>query len=339
MKQAEISAGAGSGGARRRTSAGQKAMSERDIANFTRQLAAMLKAGLPVGRALENLSRGRRSTATNQMLANIRREVEDGSALFAALETCPATFDPIYLQLVRVGEQMGTLDVILERLASQMERTLALKSRIKSMLYYPALVIIVALVMIAIVFPALFFPVVLSFTALIGGVWWLLIAWKTSRDFRTRADRLLLNIPIFGRLAHDSAIARWSRVLSMAYASGMPLIEAMRLLDGATGNHVYDRACRHVQLALERGGTLLQAVETARVFPEMVLQTIATGESTGKLDSALNKLAEYHEQEVDVRVATIISLIPPLITIVLGILIATLLISFYGGRLSALENL
>ncbi|MDR3157553.1 MAG: type II secretion system F family protein [Zoogloeaceae bacterium] len=319
------------GGARRQTSARQEAISEREIANFTRQLATMLKAGLPISSALETLSRGQHcSAAVNRMLADIRRKVGNGSSFFAALETCPVRFDTLYLQLVRAGEQTGALDAILERLASQMEYILTIKGKLRSMLYYPTLTVLVALGMIAFAFPNLFFPVVLNLAALIGGAWGVLKARKTSRDFRIRLDRLLLNLPVFGKLARDSAIARWSRVLSMAYASGVPLIETMGLLDGATGNHVYDRACRHIQFALERGDTLLQAAQTARVFPDMALQAISTGESTGKLDSALNKLAEYHEQEVDVRVAIIVSLTPPLITIVLGILIGILVISFYS---------
>jgi type IV pilus assembly protein PilC len=336
MTLAKISAG----GTPQQTSARQKVLSERDIASFTRQLATMLKAGLPISNALETLSRGQhRSAISRQMLADIRQKVGAGNSLSTALETCPVPFDRLYLRLVRAGEETGSLDTLLERLASQMERTLALKGRIKSMLYYPALVIIVALFMIAVAFHGLFFPVLLSLAALIGGVWGILKARKASMDFRIGLDRLLLNLPVFGKLVRDSAIARWSRVLSTAYASGMPLIEAMGLLDGTTGNHVYDSACRHIQLALERGDTLLQAVQTAHVFPEMVLQTITVGESTGELDSALNKLAEYHEQEVDVRIAIIISLIPPLITIVLGVLIGILLISFYSSRFSAIENL
>jgi type IV pilus assembly protein PilC len=338
MKQAEIPADT----AHRQTLAHREAMSERELANFTRQLATMLKAGLPLSSALETMSRGQgRSAPTHRMLADIRHEIEAGNSLSAALETCPVRFDPLYLSLVRAGERTGALDALLERLASQMERTLALKGRIKSMFHYPALTVIVALGMIAIVFPGLLFPVVLSLAALIGGVWKLLDAWKRSRGFRIWADRLVLGIPVLGRLARDSAIARWSRVLSTAYASGIPLIETMSLLDGTTGNHVYDQACQHIQLALERGDTLLQATRTARVFPEMVLQTITTGESTGKLDSVLDKLAEYHEQEVDVRVATVTSLIPPLITIVLGVLVGLLLVSFYGsggGNISAIEK-
>jgi type IV pilus assembly protein PilC len=336
MKQVKIPAG----GARSQPSVPQKAISERDVANFTRQLASMLKAGLPISNALETLSRGQhRSAISRQMLADIRQKIGAGDSLSSALETCSVSFDRLYLQLVRAGEQTGSLDILLERLAGQMERSLALKGRIKSMLYYPALVIIVALFMIAVAFSGLFFPVLLSLAALIGGVWGILKARKASMDFRIGLDRLLLNLPVFGKLVRDSAIARWSRVLSTAYASGMPVIEAMGLLDGATGNHVYDTACQHIQLALERGDTLCQAVQTARVFPDMVLQTITVGESTGELDSALNKLAEYHEQEVDVRVAIVISLIPPLITIVLGVLIGILLISFYSGRFSAIEDL
>ncbi|MDR2625209.1 MAG: type II secretion system F family protein [Zoogloeaceae bacterium] len=336
MRQARIPAD----GARRQTSARQEAISEQEIADFTRQLATMLKAGLPMANALETMSRGQhRSAAANRMLADIRCKIGEGSSFFTALETAPFRFDTLYLQLVCAGEQTGALDALLERLASQMERALAIKGKLKSMLYYPALNILVALVMIAIVFPGLFFPVLLSLAALIGGVWGILKARKTSRDFRIGVDRLLLDLPVFGKLARDSAIARWSRVLATAYASGMPLIEAVRLLDGATGNHVYDRACHHIHFALERGDTLLQAVQAARVFPEVVLQTITVGDSTGKLDGALNRLAEYHEQEVDLRTATIISLIPPIITIVLGILVGILLVIFYTGRFSAIDSL
>ncbi|MDR2689551.1 MAG: type II secretion system F family protein [Azoarcus sp.] len=335
MKRAETPAG----GACRQTSARPETMRERDIANFTRQLATMLKAGLPMSCALETMSRGQGSMIVNRMLTDIRCKIEGGSSLFAALETCPVPFDPFYLQIVRAGEQTGTLDILLGRLASQLECTLALKGRIKSMLYHPALTIIVALGMIAIVFPGLFFPVTLFLAILIASTWGFFSARKTSRDFRMGVDRLLLDIPVFGKVARDNAIARWSRSMSTAYFSGMPLIETMGLLDGVTGNHVYDRACRHIQSALEHGDTLFQAVRAARVFPEMVLQTITVGESTGKLDSALDKLAEYHEREVDLRIATITSLIPRLIIIVLGILIGFLLISFYSGRATSVLDL
>jgi type IV pilus assembly protein PilC len=323
-------AGNSAGGAR------QKGARERDIANFTRQLATMLKAGLPLLSALETMSRAQNPAPVTRMLADIRRKIMDGNSLFDALESSPVQFDLLYLHLVHTGEQAGTLDTILERLARQMERVLTLKKRLKSMLYYPSLIILVSLVMIAIVFPGLLFPVILSLTVLIGGTWGLFKAWKASRNFRVWADRLLLNIPVFGKLVRDSAIARWSRTLSTSYASGIPLNDAMRLLNGTTGNHVYDQACQHVQLALERGDTLLQAAQSARVFPEMVLQTLSTGESTGKLDSILNKLAEYYEEEVDVRVATVISLFPALVSIVMGILLGFLIISFYSGRLAAI---
>ncbi|MDR1935576.1 MAG: type II secretion system F family protein, partial [Candidatus Accumulibacter sp.] len=314
MKQAGIPAS----GAR------QRAMSERDVANFTRQLATMLKAGLPMLRALETLVRAQHYSApASRMLADIRRKVENGSPLSDALEKYPRQFDRLYLHFVRAGERAGALDALLERLADQKERVLALKSRLKSMLHHPALVLLVALVTIAIVFPGLLLPLVLFLALLMGGAWWLFRTWKTSKNFRKWVDRCLLEIPVFGRLARHSAIARWSRVLSTAYAAGIPLIEAVGLLDGATGNHVYDQASLRVQAALKRGGTLLQATRAARVFPDMVLQAITTGESTGELDSMLNRLAEHYEQEVENGVSAVISVMPLLITIVLGVLVGT----------------
>ncbi|MDR1887992.1 MAG: type II secretion system F family protein [Zoogloeaceae bacterium] len=317
----------------RASGASRQTISERDIADFTRQLATMLKAGLPMLRALETMARGQRhASSVHRMLTDIHSTIEGGNPLSAALEKYPRQFDRLYLHLVRAGEHAGALDALLERLAYQKERILALKGRFKSMLYYPALIIIVALGTMAIIFPIrLFLLAVLLLAMLIGGAWWFFTSWKTSRNFRVWVDHRVLDIPVFGKLARNSAIARWSRTMSTAYASGVPLIEATGLLDGATGNHVYDKASCRVQAALERGDTLSRATQAAQVFPDMVLQIIATGESTGELDSMLNKLAEHYEQEVDTSVSAIISLTPSLIIAVLGILVGILLISFYGG--------
>jgi type IV pilus assembly protein PilC len=336
--------------------------SEQDIALFTRQLATMLKAGLPMLRALDVMARGLNGAVpASRLLADIRRNVESGRPLSSALEKYPRQFDRLYLHLVRAGEHTGALDAILERLALHKERMLALKRRIKSAFYYPAFVAVVALIAIAVVLafqPAIngpapdnlhfiaravrhallffshYWPLILATPAL--GAWWLFTIWKTSENFRNRADRWLLNSPIFGKLTRYSAVARWSRVLSTLYAAGVPLIEGMGLLHGATGNHVYDEASLRIQTALEQGDTLAEATVATRLFPDMAVQMIITGETTGALDASLARLADHYETEVTNAAAALASLLTPLITVVMGIVIGILVI---GSHLLNFANI
>ncbi|GHU14377.1 type II secretion system protein F [Betaproteobacteria bacterium] len=332
-------------------------MNERDVALFTRQLAQMLLSGLPMLQALALLTRGQ--WARNPILASIQREVEAGRPLSVALAKHPRLFDKLYLHLVRAGEHTGSLDTILERLAQYKERTLALKARIKSAFYSPAFTAIIALIVIAVVLswhPALngvesplhageelpliarivrgalmFFSRhwLLILATPIAGVWGLFRAWKTSAQFRQQADHWLLHSMIFGRLVHQSALARWSRALATLYAAGVPMIDALGSVSGTTGNHVYDEATRRIQSAVERGSSLTEAVKTTRLFPDMAQQLIATGETTGALDTTLTRLAEYYEMEVNNASRALTSLLNPLITVVMGIMIGIMVIGLH----------
>jgi type IV pilus assembly protein PilC len=332
-------------------------MNERDIALFTRQLAQMLRSGLPMLQALAVLTRGQ--WATNPILANIQRDVEAGRPLSVALAKYPRQFDKLYLHLVRTGEHAGALDTILERLAGHKERTLALKARIKSAFYSPACTAIVALIAIAIVLvwhPALngvesplhtgaelpliarivrrvlmFFSDhwLLILATPIVGVWGLFRAWKISPDFRQWADRWLLQNMIFGKLTQQSALARWSRALATLYTAGVPMIDALGWVSGTTGNHVFDEATRRIQADVEHGNSLTEAVKTTRLFPDMAQQMISSGETTGALDTLLTRLAEYYEMEVNNTSRALTSLLNPLITVVMGIVIGIMVIGLH----------
>jgi type IV pilus assembly protein PilC len=329
-------------------------MNEQELMFFTRQLATMLKTGLPMTQTLGILARGNRwSAPTNRLLADMQREVAQGRPLSVALARHPRQIDALYLHLVRAGEHAGSLDAILERIADYKERMLALKNRIKSAFYYPAFVTIVALIVIALVLrfnpmlngsspPAANLPFIarVVYTSLlffgrhwllilalpIGAAWGLFQAWKRSPDFRNQIDRLLLNTPIFGNLARKSALARWSRTLATLYAAGVPLIDALEKVSSATGNPVYDEASRRIWSAMVRGASLTKAVSASRLFPAAAQQMIATGETTGALDATLNKLAEYYEMEVNTTTAALTSLLPLIIAVITGVIVGVLVI-------------
>jgi type IV pilus assembly protein PilC len=333
-------------------------MNERELMFFTRQLATTLKAGLPMLQALDILARGNRwSEPANRLLADVRRGVESGRPLSATLAKYPRQIDSLYLHLVRAGEHGGTIETILERLADYKERMFALKNRIKSAFYAPAFTAFIALIVIAIVLtfnpalnadvaPAADLPLIarlvrgallffgrhwLLFLAIpIGAAWGLFKAWKTSPGFHQRVDSILLQTPPFGKLIRMSALARWSRTLATLYAAGVPLIEALEQVSSATGNHVYDEASRRIWRTVEGGSSLAQAVNASRLFPYAVQQMVATGETTGALDTTLNKLAEYYEEEVNNSTRALTSLLTPIITVITGIIVGILVIGMHS---------
>ncbi|GHT96161.1 type II secretion system protein F [Betaproteobacteria bacterium] len=329
-------------------------MNERELMFFTRQLAATLKAGLPMLQTLDILARGNTwSPPASQLLADMRRGVENGRPLSATLAKYPRQIDALYLHLVRAGEHGGSLESVLERLADYKERMYALKRRIKSAFYAPAFTVAISFIVIAIVLafhPALnsdaaqaadaplFTRTLLFFgrhwlliLALpIGAVWGFFKAWKTSPAFRQSFDGILLQTPPFGKLVRMSALARWSRTLATLYAAGVPLIDALERVSDATGNHVYDEASRRIWRAVKDGASLTKAVGASRLFPTATQQMVATGESTGALDTTLNKLAEYYEEEVNNSARALTSLLTPIITVITGIIVGILVIGMHS---------
>ncbi|MCK9515127.1 MAG: type II secretion system F family protein [Ottowia sp.] len=342
---------------KRRTRSGKK-IKPRDIAIFTRQLATMMKAGVPLLQAFDIVGRGNPNPSVNRLLGDIRGDVETGTALSAAFRKYPIYFNSLYCNLVEAGEEAGILEDLLDRLATYMEKTEAIKSKVKSALMYPTAVLIVAFVVVALimifVIPA-FEDVFSSFGAdlptptmlviamshffvkwwwaiflfLGGGLYFFFQAWKRNEKVQMFMDRLLLRLPIFGELVHKSVVARWTRTLSTMFAAGVPLVEALDSVGGASGNYVYKSATDKIQQEVATGTNLTAAMTNAGVFPSMVLQMSAIGEESGALDHMLGKAADFYEAEVDEMVAGLSSLMEPIIIVVLGTIIGGIVVSMY----------
>jgi len=342
---------------KRRMRSGKK-IKPRDIALFTRQLATMMKAGVPLLQAFDIVGRGSANPNLGRLINDIRADVETGTSLSAAFRKYPTHFDSLYCNLIEAGEAAGILDSLLERLATYMEKTEAIKSKVKSALMYPTAVIIVAFVVITIimifVIPA--FKQVFSsfgadlptptliviamseffvrwwwliFAVLIGGFYFFMQAWRRNEKLQMFMDRLLLKLPIFGELVNKSAIARWTRTLSTMFAAGVPLVEALDSVGGAAGNSVFKIATDKIQQEVSVGTSLTTAMTGAGVFPNMVLQMSAIGEESGSLDHMLGKAADFYEAEVDEMVAGLSSLMEPIIIVVLGAIIGGIVVSMY----------
>lgn len=329
-----------------------------DIAGFTRQLASMMKAGVPLLQCFEVVSRGHSHPRMVSLLNTIRSDVETGTALSTAFGKHPAQFNSLYCNLVAAGEAAGILDALLDRLAVYMEKTEAMKAKVKSALTYPAAVLAVALAVIAIimvvVIPA-FQGVFSSFgadlpgpTLFVMGVseffvayWWLVLGtggvgsyafmrtWRRSEKLQSLTDRWLLKLPVFGALLEKACIARWTRTLSTMFAAGVPLMDALELAGGTSGNSAYVQATAKIQQEVSAGLSLNAAMAHTGVFPNMVVQMSAIGEESGSLDHMLGKAAEFFEAEVDQKVAALASLMEPFIIVVLGALIGGIVVSMY----------
>lgn len=333
-------------------------ITEKDIALFTRQLATMMKSGVPLLQAFDIVGRGHANPRVGKLLLDIKADVETGSSLSQAFRKFPLQFDVLYCNLVSAGEQAGILDSLLDRLASYKEKILAIKSKIKSALFYPVAVIVVAFVITAVimifVIPAfkdvfksfgadLPAPTLLViaisdffvaywwaiFGAIGGGLYTFLESWKRSEKVQMAMDRLLLRVPIFGDIVRKSVIARWTRTLSTMFAAGVPLVESLESVGGAAGNHVYKVATRQIQSEVSTGTSLTVAMQNVNIFPNMVTQMVAIGEESGALDSMLSKVADFFEQEVDDSVEAMSSLMEPIIMVVLGTLIGGMVIAMY----------
>jgi len=346
------------GKVRRRRMRSGKRITPKDLTLFTRQLATMMKAGVPLLQAFDIVARGNSNPSVTRLLTDIRNDVETGTSLSAAFRKYPLYFDSLYCNLVEAGEQAGILDQLLDRLAVYMEKTEGIKSKIKSALMYPTAVVVVAFVVVSVimifVIPA-FKQVFTSFGAdlpaptlfVIGmseffvAYWWLIFgsiggglyfffqAWKRSKRMQQFMDRLLLKIPVFGTLIDKSCIARWTRTLSTMFAAGVPLVEALDSVGGASGNWVYEDATRKIQQEVSTGTSLTAAMTNANLFPSMVLQMCAIGEESGSIDHMLGKAADFYEAEVDDMVAGLSSLMEPIIIVFLGGLIGGIVISMY----------
>ncbi len=342
---------------KQRTGRGGK-VKPKDIALFTRQLATMMKAGVPLLQSFEIVSKGAANPAVQKLLTEIKTELETGSALAAAFRKYPLYFDALFCNLVAAGEQAGILETLLDRLATYKEKILAIQSKIKSALFYPIAIIAVAFIITAVimifVIPA--FKVVFTnfgadlpaptllvmaisdwfvsywyiiFPVIIGAIWGFLEAWKRSLPVQIFMDRMMLRMPVFGDLVRKSSIARWTRTLATMFATGVPLVEALESVGGAAGNYVYLQATRQIQGEVSTGTSLTVAMQNANVFPSMVLQMCAIGEETGALDSMLGKVADFYEQEVDDAVEALSSLMEPMIMVVLGTLIGGMVVAMY----------
>jgi len=329
-----------------------------DIAIFARQLATMLTAGIPMVQAFEIIGVGHDKPAMQKLVLSIKSDIETGNALNQALAKHPLHFDDLFVNLVEAGEHAGALETVLETIATYKEKTEALKKKIKKALYYPAAVLAVAVIVTVILlifvipqFESLFkgFGADLpAFTQFVVGLsrwmqakgWLLLIVcvavvltfayfYKRSRPMRQFIDRMSLQIPVIGPILKKAAIARFSRTLATMFGAGVPLVEAMKSVAGATGNIVYQDAVLRMRDEISTGMRMQRAMENTGLFPNMVVQMIAVGEESGSLDEMAAKVADFYEDDVDAAVDSLSSLLEPLIMVILGVLVGGLVIAMY----------
>jgi type IV pilus assembly protein PilC len=331
---------------------------DKDLTLFTRQLATMMKAGVPLLQSFDIVGKGHANPSMSKLIMDLRGDIETGTSLNNAFRKYPLYFDPLFCNLVGAGEQAGILEDLLTRLAIYKEKTLAIKAKIKSAMMYPCSILAIAFIVTAVIMiwvvPA-FKSVFESFgadlpapTLMVMAIseffvsWWYLIfgsifgvlyfffqAWQRSLKMQRFMDRTLLRAPIFGAVIRKATIARWTRTLSTMFAAGVPLVEALDSVGGASGNAVYLDATRKIQNEVSTGTSLTVAMQNANVFPNMVTQMVSIGEESGSLDAMLGKVADFYEEEVDEAVAALSSLMEPLIMVVLGVLIGGLVIAMY----------
>lgn len=342
---------------KRRMSAG-KPIKPKDIAIFTRQMATMMKAGVPLLQSFDIVGRGNPNPSVTRLLNDIRTDVETGTSLSAAFRKYPLYFDDLYCNLVEAGEAAGILEGLLDRLATYMEKTEAIKSKIKSALMYPISVLTVAFVVTAVIMifvvpafkevfanfgadlPAPTLAVIalseifvqywwLIFGSIGGGLYFFMQSWQRNKKVQIFMDRLMLKLPIFGIMVEKSCVARWTRTLSTMFAAGVPLVEALDSVGGAAGNYVYESATIKIQQEVSTGMALTTAMTNANIFPSMVLQMCAIGEESGSIDHMLGKSADFYEGEVDDMVAGISSLMEPIIIVILGTVIGGIVVAMY----------
>ena len=333
-------------------------ITDKDITLFTRQLATMMKSGVPLLQAFDIVGKGHSNRAVSKLLMDIKSDVETGSNLADAFRKYPLYFDALFCNLVGAGEAAGILDSLLDRLATYKEKIQAIKGKIKSALFYPISIIVVAFVITAVIMifvvpafkdlfegfgaelpaPTLFVMTVSDFFVdywwaiigiLGGGIYAFFYAWKRSIPMQRVMDRMVLKLPIFGEVIRKATIARWSRTLSTMFAAGVPLVESLDSVAGAAGNYIYYEATKNIQIEVSTGNSLMSSMANSNVFPSMVVQMVAIGEESGSLDSMLGKVADFYEAEVDDAVAALSSLMEPVIMVVLGTLIGGMVVAMY----------
>ena len=337
---------------------GGKKITQKDITFFTRQLATMLKSGVPLLQAFDIVGKGHSNPNVSRLLMDVKTDVETGNNLASAFRKFPLYFDNLFCNLVAAGEQAGILDTLLDRLATYMEKTLAVKGKIKSALFYPISILVVAFIITAVIMifvipafkelftsfgadlptPTLIVMQIsdvfvkwwwLIFSGIGGGIWFFFYTWKRSRTMQKIMDRIFLRMPIFGTLIEKGILARWARTLSTMFAAGVPLVESLDSVGGASGNVVFEEATQRIREEVSSGSQLTVAMQNSGVFPSMVLQMTAIGEESGALDSMLSKVADFYEEEVDNAVKALASLMEPIIMAVLGVIIGGLVIAMY----------
>ena len=335
-----------------------KKITQKDLTLFTRQLAVMMKSGVPLLQSFDIIGKGHHNPSVSRLLNDIKTDVETGSSLEQAFRKFPLYFDDLFCNLIGAGEHAGILDSLLERLATYQEKTLAIKGKIKGALMYPVAIIAVAFIITAVImifvipaFKQLFSSfgadlpaptlIMMSISDFFVAYWWTIFSilggglyaffyfWKRNKKMQNVIDRIMLKLPIFGDVIRKASIARWTRTLATMFAAGVPLVEALNSVAGAAGNVVYFDATKIIQREVSQGGTLTGAMQNVGVFPSMVLQMVAIGEEAGSLDGMLNKVADFFEAEVDDAVAALASLMEPIIMVVLGTLIGGMVIAMY----------
>ena len=337
---------------------GGGSVSEKDITLFTRQLATMMKSGVPLLQSFDIVGKGHANPAVSRLLMEIKTDVETGSSLKQSFEKHPLYFDALFCNLVGAGEAAGILESLLDRLANYKEKIQAIKSKIKSALFYPLSIIVVAFVITAIImifvipaFKAVFSSfgadlpaatlIVMAISDYFVRYWWLIFGglggagyfffytWKRSAKMQIIMDRVMLRVPVFGDLIRKSSVARWTRTLSTMFAAGVPLVEALESVAGAAGNHEYYIATKRIQGEVSTGSSLTNSMQNSGVFNNMVCMMVQIGEESGSLDAMLSKVADFYEAEVDDAVDALASLMEPMIMVVLGTLIGGMVIAMY----------
>jgi type IV pilus assembly protein PilC len=335
-----------------------KKITDKDISLFTRQLATMMKAGVPLLQSFDIVAKGHANPSVSKLIQDIRSDVETGTSLNQAFRKFPLYFDALFCNLVAAGEQAGILEDLLTRLAIYKEKTLAIKGKIKSALFYPVSILAVAFIVTAVIMiwvvpafkdvfksfgadlpaPTLFVMAIsdffvknwyLIFGGLFAGLYFFFQSWKRSEKVQRFMDTILLKAPIFGAVIRKATIARWTRTLATMFAAGVPLVESLDSVGGASGNFVYLDATKKIQTEVSTGTSLTVAMQNADVFPNMVTQMVSIGEESGSLDQMLGKVADFYEAEVDEAVESLSSLMEPLIMVILGVLIGGLVIAMY----------
>ncbi|MGO4267755.1 MULTISPECIES: type II secretion system F family protein [unclassified Stenotrophomonas] len=335
-----------------------KPVSSKDIAFFSRQMATMMKSGVPIVQALDIIGSGHKNPRVKKMVDGIRTDIEGGSSLYEAVSKYPVQFDELYRNLVRAGEGAGVLETVLDTVATYKENIEGLKGKIKKALFYPAMVVVVALLVSAIMLifvvpqfeevfrgfgadlPA-FTQLIVNLSRFMVSWWWLIaivligsavgaiMAYKRSPKMQHTMDRLILKVPVIGQIMHNSAIARFARTTAVTFKAGVPLVEALGIVAGATGNKIYEEAVLRMRDDVSVGYPVNMAMKQTALFPHMVIQMTGIGEEAGALDAMLFKVAEYYEQEVNNAVDALSSLLEPMIMIFIGVVVGGMVIGMY----------